>query len=113
MTVSNADVVRAAMAAYRAQDRAAASALLADEYVFTSPQDDHLDKATYLERCFPTADRFVEQRVVHLVEVGSDEVFLLYEYELAGGGRYRNAEVSTVRGGQLVETQVFFGGQVA
>ncbi|SHN02655.1 nuclear transport factor 2 family protein [Cryptosporangium aurantiacum] len=110
--MSNAEIVRATVAAYQAQDRAAIEALLAEDYVFTSPQDDHIDRAAYLERCFPTADRFVEQRIVHLVEVGADEVFLLYEYELVGGGRYRNAEVATVRDGRLTETQVFFGGRV-
>jgi len=39
-------------------------------------------------------------------------VFILYEYELKSGGRHRNAEFITVRDGQLVETQVFFGGRV-
>ena len=36
----------------------------------------------------------------------------MYEYELATGERYRNIEFSTVRGGQLTETQVFFGGRL-
>ncbi|MGH3615777.1 MAG: hypothetical protein ACRDRK_24910 [Pseudonocardia sp.] len=40
-------------------------------------------------------------------------MFLLYEYELKAGGRHRNVEFITVRDGQLMETQVFFGGQVA
>ena len=110
--MSNADVVRASLEAYRAQDRGTASALLAEAFVFTSPQDDHISKVEFLERCFPTADRFTEQRILHIAEVSDDEVFLLYEYALTTGGRYRNAEVITVRGGQLVETQVFFGGQV-
>ena len=35
-------------------------------------------------------------------------VFALYEYELKSGGRYRNAEFTTVRDGKLAETQVFF-----
>ena len=39
-------------------------------------------------------------------------MFILYEYELLSGDRHRNAEYITVRGGQLVETQVFFGGRV-
>ena len=109
--MENVDVVRASMAAYRAQDLTAAEALLADDYVFTSPQDDHLDKATFLERCFPTADRFSEQEVLHVVDLGGGEVFLLYEYVIESG-RYRNAEVSRVRDGRLVETQVYFGGRV-
>ncbi len=40
------------------------------------------------------------------------DVLILYEYELTTGERYRNTEVSTVREGQLVETEVFFGGAV-
>ena len=83
--MSEIDVVRAAFAAYRAQDREAAEALLADDYVFTSPQDDHIDKAAFMERCFPTADRFVSQDIVELVAAGSGGVFLLYEYELDDG----------------------------
>ena len=110
--MGNTGVVRAAFEAYRSQDLDAEERLLADDFVFTSPQDDHIDRAAFLERCFPTADRFVTQEVVELVDAGPDGVFILYEYELRDGGRYRNVEHSTVRGGQLVETQVFFGGRV-
>jgi ketosteroid isomerase-like protein len=107
--MSNTDIVRRSFEAFRAQDRETALRLLADDYVFTSPQDDHVDKATYMERCFPTADRFVSQELLDLVESG-DDVFVLYEYELETGDRHRNAEVITVRDGRIVETQVFFGG---
>jgi ketosteroid isomerase-like protein len=37
--------------------------------------------------------------------------FVLYEYELEDGQRYRNAEVITVRDGKVTESQVFFGGR--
>jgi ketosteroid isomerase-like protein len=110
--MSNTEVVRASLEAYRNQDREAALRLLADEFVFTSPQDDHIDKATYLERCFPTAHRFAASEIIALVPSGDDDVLLLYEYQLTTGERYRNAECITVRDGRLVETQVFFGGRV-
>lgn len=110
--MSAIDVVRASFDAYRSQDYDTASRLLAEDFAFTSPQDDRLDKATFLRRCFPTADRFRSQEILELVEAGQRGVFLLYEYELVTGGRYRNAEFITVRDGQLVETQVFFGGRV-
>jgi ketosteroid isomerase-like protein len=106
------DIVRALFDAYRAQDRAAAEQLLAGDFVFTSPQDDHIGKAEFLQRCFPTADRFRSQEMLQIVSAGDDGVFVLYEYELETGERYRNTEFITVRGGQLVETQVFFGGRV-
>jgi ketosteroid isomerase-like protein len=106
------DIVRASFDAYLAQDKERAKRLLAEDFVFTSPQDDHISKAEFLERCFPTADRLVAQEILELVGVGPEGVFILYEYELKTGERHRNTEFITVRDGQLVETQVFFGGRV-
>jgi ketosteroid isomerase-like protein len=109
---SNAAIVRASVDAYHRQDIETASRFLADDFIFTSPQDDHIGKAAYLERCFPTADRFVTSEILALVPAGDDSVLMLYEYELTTGERYRNTEYITLRDGRLVETQVFFGGRV-
>lgn len=85
--------------------------MVAPHFVFTSPQDEQIDRATFYERCFPTADRFCSQELLHVVETG-DDVLVTYEYVLATTGeRYRNAEVLTFSGGLLVEVQVFFGGR--
>jgi ketosteroid isomerase-like protein len=111
--MADTDIVRAMSDAYLAQDREATERLLAEDFTFTSPQDDHIGKAAYLERCFPTAGRLASQQLLEVVSAGPHGVFILYEYELKAGGRYRNAEFITVRDGQLAETQVFFGGQVS
>ncbi len=98
--------------AYLAQDRAAAEELVSEKFVFTSPQDDHIDRAAFFETCFPTADRLRSQEILEVVDNGADGVFILYEYELKTGERHRNVEFINVREGRLVETQVFFGGAV-
>jgi ketosteroid isomerase-like protein len=110
--MSSTDIVRASFNAYLAQDRETAERLIAEDFSFTSPQDDHIDKAAFLERCFPTADRLSSQEILELVSAGESGVFILYEYELKNGERHRNTEFITVRNGRLVETQVFFGGPV-
>lgn len=110
--IPNTEVVRRCFEAYLAQDMAAAEPLFSEEFVFTSPQDDHIDKAAFFERCFPTADRLRSQEILELVSNGDDGVFILYEYEIKTGERHRNVEFITVRDGRLVETQVFFGGAV-
>jgi ketosteroid isomerase-like protein len=112
VTRTPVDTVLAVLDAYRAQDRDAVEPLLADDLVFTSPYDDHLDRAAYLERCFPTADRFRWQEVLAAVPDGETGVFLLYEYELHSGARHRNTEYLTVQQGRVRQIQVFFGGQV-
>jgi ketosteroid isomerase-like protein len=110
--MSNTEIVRASFDAYLAQNRAAADRLIAEHYVFTSPQDDHIGKGEFFSRCFPTTDRLESQQILQLVPAGEEGVFVLYEYQLKAGEGYRNTEYATVRNGQLVETQVFFGGRV-
>ena len=105
-------VALAALEAFRAQDRTAIEQLLDPAFRFTSPQDDHLDREAYLDRCFPTADRFTTHRTLAVVPVDPAAVLVLYEYVLADGGRYRNVEHLRVRDGRLVEVQVFFGGRL-
>jgi ketosteroid isomerase-like protein len=109
--MTNTDRVRAMFDAYRAGERDAAETLVADEFTFTSPQDDHIDRAAFFDRCFPTADRLRSQEILEIVDSGRDGVFIMYEYELKTGERHRNVEYITVRDGRLVESQVFFGGR--
>ena len=110
--MSDTATVRAMFDAYNAQDRDTAERLIAEDFAFTSPQDDHIGRAAYFERCFPTADRLNWQKTLELVSAGGDGVFILYEYELMTGERHRNTEFISVRDGQLTEVQVFFGGRV-
>ncbi|MFG2289759.1 nuclear transport factor 2 family protein [Streptomyces sp. NPDC048595] len=109
--MTNTDIVRAAFAAYLAQDRAAIDRLLADDFVFTSPQDDHLDKAAFLQVCFPTADRLRRQEILDAVAIDDHQVYVRYAYELTTGERHRNVEVQTVRDGRITEVEVYFGGR--
>jgi ketosteroid isomerase-like protein len=109
--MENTEVALAMFEAYCRQDSRAAEALLADNFTFTSPQDDHIDRSMFMKVCFPTADRFASQQILDVAPAADDGVFVLYEYELESGECFRNAELLTVRSGKLVETQVFFGGE--
>ncbi|MFD5436239.1 nuclear transport factor 2 family protein [Kitasatospora sp. NPDC127067] len=111
MNRTPASIVEAAFRCYRSQDREAAVPLYAEDFTFTSPQDDRIDKEAFFRRCFPTADRFTEQRLLRVTPAGGELVFAYYEYELTTGDRYRNVEAITVRNGLIREVQVFFGGR--
>jgi ketosteroid isomerase-like protein len=109
---SNVEVATGLLQAYRRQDRARAEQLIDGALTFTSPQDDHIDRSAYFARCFPTADRFSEQRLLHAMDLDADHVVLAYEYALQTGERYRNTEILAVHDGKVTEIQVFFGGAV-
>ncbi|HXS51420.1 MAG TPA: nuclear transport factor 2 family protein [Usitatibacter sp.] len=102
------EVVRACLRAYATQDRAALEALLADDYRFTSPMDDALDRDAYWRICWPHSQDFVAFDIVHEAENG-DLAFVTYEARTRSGHRFRNTELNAVRDGMLVATEVYFG----
>ncbi|WP_218220287.1 nuclear transport factor 2 family protein [Nesterenkonia sp. Act20] len=100
----------AQFAAYRVGDIHAARVLLDEDMTFTSPQDDHLDKLTFLEVCFPTAEQFLRQEITLAVEVSPDTVMLRYTAQRAGQPPFSNVELLTVVEGHITEIRVYFGG---
>jgi ketosteroid isomerase-like protein len=110
MTDNAIQIVQRCFEAYLKQDLDTAQQLIGADFVFTSPQDDHIDRAAFFEQCFPTSSRLRSQQIRRIAAANESDVFVMYEYELRGGGRFRNTELITVRDGQMVEEQVFFGG---
>lgn len=101
-------IARAAYDAYVSKDRAAIEALIADDFYFSSPLDNRLDRAAYFARCWPNSRTTEGFEFVHLVQSG-ERVFVTYEVCASGARRFRNTEIVTVRGAQIVEVEVYFG----
>jgi ketosteroid isomerase-like protein len=101
-------VVRACLQAYVDKDRAAIEALLADDFHFTSPLDNALDRASYMKICWPNSAALMTFDSIFEFEQGEHAV-IVYEAQTSTGKRLRNSELSTVRGGKLVSTEVYFG----
>jgi ketosteroid isomerase-like protein len=101
-------VARGSYEAYVTKDRAALEALLAEDFHFTSPLDNRLDRATYFARCWPNSETIEGFDFIHLISNG-DKVFVTYQGRGAKGHRFRNTEIVTVRGNQITEVEVYFG----
>ena len=104
-------IARATYDAYVRKDRDAIEALISDDFHFTSPLDNRIDRATYFARCWPNSANISAFDFIHLV-AAEDKVFVTYEGTNATGRRFRNTEILTVRGGQLCEAEVYFGWSV-
>jgi ketosteroid isomerase-like protein len=102
------DVVRAYFGAYENADRAVAETLLADDFTFTSPNDDAIDRATYFERCWPDSDSHREQDIENIVVQG-DNAFVTYRCATDNGKSFRNTEFLTFRGERISSVNVYFG----
>jgi hypothetical protein len=108
MSTAPLAVVRTCLQAYIDKDRAAIEALLAADDHFTSPIDNALDRATYLDVCWPNSAMMVRFDDIYDFEDG-DRAFIVYEAHTSTGKDFRNSEVHTVRDGKLVATEVYFG----
>ncbi|MDP1964234.1 MAG: nuclear transport factor 2 family protein [Reyranella sp.] len=103
-----AAIARACYNAYAAKDRAAIEALIADDFHFISPLDNRIDRQTYFARCWPNSEKIQGFDFIRVVEDGA-RVFVTYELRGTEGRRFRNTEILTVRAGQIVEAEVYFG----
>ena len=101
-------VARACYDAYVKKDRRAIEALVAEDFHFTSPVDNRLDRTTYFKRCWPNSSNIRDFHFLHLVP-NNDRVFVTYVGRDTNGHRFQNTEIITVRGKQIVNVEVYFG----
>jgi uncharacterized protein YndB with AHSA1/START domain len=101
-------IARAAYEAYVRKDRAAIERLIAEDFRFTSPLDNAIDRATYFARCWPSSEWIERFDFMNFVRHG-DRVFVTYEGRGPKGRTFRNTEIVHVRSGQIVDVEVYFG----
>ena len=106
--VSPEELIRQAFGAYESNDRDMIEAVLARDLTFTSPQDDHIDRATYFERCWPNAAAFKSVTIERIFAEG-DEAFATYVAEMKDGRRFRNTEFYKFNGPHICAITVYFG----
>ena len=102
------DLVRKYFRAYETKDRKAVEALLSDDFTFTSPYDDHIDREEYFERCWPSSERISAFSIEKLFEQGN-EVFVRYQLQPKAGESFRNTEHMTIEDGKIKQVDVYFG----
>ena len=101
------DIIRAMFAAYRNKNRKVVEDALADDFRFTSPWDDAIDKATYFERCWPVSAR-IESNEVERIFVQGDEAFVTYRVRHENE-EFRNTEFFVFAGDRIKSIDVYFG----
>jgi len=106
--ISNTAIAKAIFAAYADKDRCAAERLLADDFRFTSPLDNRIDRKQYFEICWPNSKNVSSFDFKHVVEDGP-RVFVTYEAASTSGRRFRNIEALTIRDGRITDVEVYFG----
>jgi ketosteroid isomerase-like protein len=102
------EIIGALFAAYLSNDRKAVEDSFADDFRFTSPYDDGIDRATYFERCWRVSD-WIERQELEKIFVQGDEAFVSYRCMAKDGKNFRNTEFFVFSGDKIKRIDVYFG----
>jgi ketosteroid isomerase-like protein len=105
---SKADIIRAIFAAYISNDRKTVEDSLTEDFRFTSPYDDRIDKPAYFERCWRNSD-WIERHELEKIFVVGDEAFVTYKCLAKDGKNFRNTEFFGFEGNKVKRIDVYFG----
>jgi ketosteroid isomerase-like protein len=102
------EIIRNLFVAYLSNDREAVEAAFTDDFRFTSPYDDEIDKATYFERCWRVSD-WIERQDLERIMVDGEAAFVTYRCVAKNGKSFRNTEAFTFAGDRIRRIDVYFG----
>jgi len=105
--MKTSELSRRCLQAYVDKAREAAEALISQDFRFTSPLDNGLDRDTYFRRCWPNSSAMRAAHIIEAVDTGN-RAFIVYECE-TDTKRFRNCEMHTSRNDQLISVEVYFG----
>lgn len=106
------EIVREYYSAWERKDWETIAGMLADDFTFTSPNDDdHIDIPAYHEKCWGQAEsieRFELESVLH----GDNEAFVKYVCTTTKATSFRNTEYFQFAGEKISAIEVYFGGKL-
>ena len=103
--------VRKSFQAYVDGDRTAIEPLISEVFRFTSPLDNHIDRHTYFERCWPNSEWITGYEFVRCFAEG-DQVVVTYIGQSNHGNQFQNTEIFTLRNEKIEAVEVYFGWRV-
>lgn len=108
MDSSRKQIVRDLYAAYLDDRKDIVGAMLTEDFTFSSPRDDHIDRTAYFERCWPKEPVFGHFDIEFLA-IDGDEAVVRYRAEKRDGASFRNMESFRFRGERIASVEVYFG----
>jgi ketosteroid isomerase-like protein len=94
------------------KDWAPFSALLADNFTFSSAAgDDHISKSAFKTNCWDTQINFIDGFDLERVIGNGDWAFAKYLCRTKNGKSFRNVEYFQIRDGKIESIECYFGGK--
>jgi len=104
--------IRKWYAAWEQKDWQPVDVLLADDFTFTSANnDDHISKSVFKTRCWESQINFIERFDLQRVFGSGNEALVMYVCRTKNGKTFRNVEYIRLREDKLEGIECYFGAQ--
>ena len=111
-SAKNEETIRKWYAAWERKDWHPIDILLADNFTFTSANnDDHISKSTFKTRCWETQIDFIERFDLQRVIANGNDAFVMYVCRTKNGKTFRNVEYFRLKDNKVEAIECYFGAQ--
>lgn len=108
--MSNEEIIRSYYAAWGKKEWSPIGNLLADDFTFTSPNnDDHISKSAFKTRCWETQVDYIKHFELESVFEKNDQAFVKYLCHTKSGESFRNVEYWKFRDAKVESIECYFG----
>jgi ketosteroid isomerase-like protein len=112
LSPKTAGIVRAYYRAWEKKDWHALKSLLADDFTFTSPNDDHDSLAVFKTRCWDTNANLIRHFDLQLIAGNGNDALVMYVLHIFKSKKtVENIEHFHMRDGKVKSVRCYFGQQ--
>jgi ketosteroid isomerase-like protein len=105
------EAVRKYYAAWETKHWHPVDIMLADDFTFSSPLDDHISKSDFKAGCWDTQIAYIERFDIKQVVGTDNEAFVMYVCHTTNGKTFRNVEYFQLRDDKVKAVECYFGGK--
>ena len=105
---NRAEIIRGLFAAYLANDRAAVEAAFAEDFRFSTPYGENIDKPRYFAECWRDSG-WIGRHEIERIMVDGVEAYVTYRCVARDGKSFRNTEFFVFDGDKVSRIDVYFG----
>jgi SnoaL-like domain len=112
LSPTSEQTIRKWYAAWEQKDWHPVDVLLADDFTFTSANnDDHISKSVFKTRCWESQINFIERFDLQRVFGSGNEALVMYVCHTKNGKTFRNVEYIRLGNDKLEAIECYFGAQ--
>jgi ketosteroid isomerase-like protein len=105
------EAVRKYYAAWEAKEWHQIDLMLADDFTFSSPLDDHISKSDFKTGCWDTQIAYINRFDLKQVIGTDNEAFVMYICHTTNGKTFQNVEYFQFRDNKVKAVECYFGGK--